>query len=219
MQYERTKILYNLLDYGADFEHRNAEGLDVLELIQRIMEDTGSDLRLEKEVVEAAMEKVRKGWWNERGPCERLRDVVGSHRPNHTAALPAGPSHARGWEGGCQVEGEIQTAKTCGVGGLLMTLETTPCLVSWRRVCGILHTMMVDKHAYQEVTSSRRRHKSRTTLPALLENVREIYEIGFDMIVGMAGAFPPSPCSPPHIDACARVDDVGREPLRAIGSQ
>ena len=113
----------------------------MLQLIQRIMEERGVDLRLEKEVVEAAMEKV---------------------------------------------EGEIQTAKTCGVGGLLMTLESTPCLVSWRRVCGILHAMMVDKNAYHEVNSARRRRKSHTRLPALLENSREIYEIGFDMIVGMA---------------------------------
>jgi hypothetical protein len=59
VKYERTKLLYYLLEAGADFEQPNHEGMTVLTLLDRWMSERGADLRLEKEVINHAIERVR----------------------------------------------------------------------------------------------------------------------------------------------------------------
>jgi hypothetical protein len=59
VKYERTKLLYYLLEAGADFEQQNLEGMTVLTLLNQWMSERGSDLRLEKEVINHAIERVR----------------------------------------------------------------------------------------------------------------------------------------------------------------
>lgn len=59
VKYERTKLLYYLLEAGADFEQENLEGMTVLTLLNQWMSERGSDLRLEKEVINHAIERVR----------------------------------------------------------------------------------------------------------------------------------------------------------------
>jgi len=58
VQYERTKILYHLLEKGADYEHENLNGQTAMQLLTQMMEESLLDLRLEKEVIESAMLKV-----------------------------------------------------------------------------------------------------------------------------------------------------------------
>jgi hypothetical protein len=55
VQYERTKMLYYLLEAGADVEQQNREGKTVLSLLNQWMSERGSDLRLEKEVINHAL--------------------------------------------------------------------------------------------------------------------------------------------------------------------